>query len=123
MIQTDMDYLGNHILVEFYGCHREIISDHQLIESELVRAAELSNAKIIGSNAHLFEPQGVSAVVIIAESHLTIHTWPEHGYAAVDLFYCSDTVNPRAAFDYLKNALCAQRTSSIEMKRGLLNDM
>ena len=82
------------------------------------QAAELAGATIVSSNFHHFSPHGVSGVVIIAESHLTIHTWPEYGYAAVDLFTCGDTVDPWIAFDFLKNELECEHQSAIELKRG-----
>jgi S-adenosylmethionine decarboxylase proenzyme len=118
-----MKTLGNHILVEMYGCNRDTLNDAKTIESEMVKAAELINARVVNSSAHNFSPQGVSAVVIIAESHLTMHTWPEYGYAAVDLFICTGTLEPMIAFEHLKNALQATHTSTIELKRGQLNDM
>ncbi len=70
---------------------------------------------------HLFNPHGVSGVVVIAESHLAIHTWPEYGYAAVDLFTCGDDVSPDVAFEYLKEKLGATTFTAFEMKRGILD--
>ena len=118
-----MKSLGTHILVELFGCNREILNDSRKIKSEMIKAAELINATIVASSAHNFKPQGVSAVVVISESHLTMHTWPEYQYAAVDLFICTDTADPWIAFNHLKKVLQASHTSTIEMKRGQLHDM
>jgi S-adenosylmethionine decarboxylase proenzyme len=118
-----MKALGNHILVEFYGCDADRLNDTAFIENEMNKAAEICGATIVGSNFHAFEPYGVSGVVVIAESHLTIHTWPEYQYAAVDLFTCGDSVDPWIAFDHLKKTLEADHTSTIEMKRGQLHDI
>lgn len=113
------EQLGRHILVEYYNCNKEILKNHNLIEEHMKQAAIESKATIVQSVFHLFNPWGVSGAVIISESHLTIHTWPEYGYAAVDLFTCGDTVNPWDAFDYLSNVLEAEKTETTEVPRGL----
>ena len=100
-----IEQLGRHILVEYYNCNKEILKDHKIIEEHMKEAAIVSNATIVTSCFHKFNPWGVSGAVIIQESHLTIHTWPEYGYAAVDLFTCGDTVNPWLAFKYLEDAM------------------
>jgi len=117
-----MQALGKHILVEFYGCNPERLKDTEMLQTEFENAADMSGATVVDSTFHTFNPYGVSGVVVIAESHLTIHTWPEYGYAAVDLFTCGDTVDPWKAFSYLKSVLESSNTSTIEMKRGQLND-
>lgn len=117
-----MQALGKHILVEFYGCNPEKLKDTAMLQAEFENAADMSGATVVDSTFHTFSPYGVSGVVVIAESHLTIHTWPEYGYAAVDLFTCGDTVDPWKAFSYLKSVLESSNTSTIEMKRGQLND-
>ena len=89
-----MEALGRHILVEFYNCSPELMNDVVHIEKSMVEAAETAGATVINSTFHHFSPYGVSGVVVIQESHLAIHTWPEFGYAAVDLFTCGDSVNP-----------------------------
>ena len=116
-----MSALGNHILVEFSGCEPEIMNGVSSIENAMVEAAEKAGATVINSTFHHFSPYGVSGVVVIQESHLAIHTWPEYGYAAVDLFTCGDQVDPWISFDSLKEAFKAQNYSAIEMKRGALN--
>ncbi|MDD4746539.1 MAG: polyamine aminopropyltransferase [Salinivirgaceae bacterium] len=116
-----MGALGKHILVEFNGCKPEIMNDVSFIEKSMVDAAVKSGATVINSTFHHFSPYGVSGVVVIQESHLAIHTWPEYGYAAVDLFTCGDTVNPWVSFDELKTRFGAKNYSALELKRGSVN--
>lgn len=113
-----MDSLGRHILVEFTDCDTDILDDVQVIESEMIAAAVKASATLINATFHHFSPLGVSGVIVIQESHFAIHTWPEYGYAAVDLFTCGDSVEPWKAFDYLKSAFVAGNYSAIEMRRG-----
>ncbi|PLX15908.1 MAG: spermidine synthase [Salinivirgaceae bacterium] len=116
-----MESLGRHILVEFTGCNADIMDEVQVIEEDMITAAEKSGATIINSTFHHFSPLGVSGVVVIQESHLAIHTWPEYGYAAVDLFTCGDMVEPWVAFEFLKEAFGAKNYSAIEMRRGSIS--
>jgi S-adenosylmethionine decarboxylase len=115
-----LNSLATHILVELYEGDPECLDNAGLIETEMVKAAEMINATIISSHAHNFEPHGVSAVVIIAESHLTMHTWPEHCYAAVDLFICTKKKDPAIAFNHLQRILKAKRISVTEINRGVI---
>lgn len=114
-----MEALGRQILVEFYDCKESTINDVEYIESSLIRATKASNATIISHNFHKFSPYGVSGVVVIAESHVTIHTWPEYNYAAVDIFTCGDTIDPWVIQEHLKEYFESKNVSSMEMKRGL----
>lgn len=116
-----MEALGRHILVEFHDCDSAILNDSTLIENHMVEAARLAGATVISSTFHHFSPHGVSGVVVIAESHLAIHTWPEYGYAAVDLFTCGDECNPWNAFHHLKEAFGSQRSIETELRRGQLD--
>ncbi len=118
-----MKALGNHILVEFYNCDTDILNNVKFIEKAMNEATILSGATIVGSHFHTFNPHGVSGVVIIAESHLSIHTWPEYGYAAVDIFTCGETIDAGKAFQHLKDSFRAKHTATIEMKRGQLHDI
>ncbi|WP_456399138.1 adenosylmethionine decarboxylase [Mesoaciditoga sp.] len=113
-----MKSLGRHLLVEFYDCDKEILDDVAAIEDHMRAAARKANSTIVNSTFHRFSPYGVSGVVVIAESHLSIHTWPEYGYAAVDLFTCGESVDPWKAFEYLKDVLKSKRESTMELKRG-----
>jgi spermidine synthase len=118
-----MNALGRHILVEFIGCSPEVLNDVTVIEKSMVEAAQKAGATVIQSSFHHFSPFGASGVVVIQESHLAIHTWPEYGYAAVDLFTCGDTVDPWLSFDWLKTAFQAKQHSALEMYRGSLSLM
>lgn len=111
------DALGHHILVEFMGCDPHLMNDVSMIEREMVAAAQKANATVINSTFHHFSPYGVSGVVVIQESHLAIHTWPEYGYAAVDLFTCGE-MDAWISFDYLKEKFKSKQYSALEMKRG-----
>ena len=117
-----MDALGTHLVLELEGCRRELLSDLNFLRSTLLSAAEEAGATIMGDSFHSFDPyDGVSGVVIIAESHFSIHTWPEHGYAAMDIFTCGNSVDSGTAVDLLVSALEARHLSVIELKRGILH--
>lgn len=110
--------LGRHILVEFYGCDSQIMNDVVQIEQYMVQAAKEAQATVVNSTFHHFSPYGVSGVVVIEESHLAIHTWPEFGYAAVDIFTCGSSVNPWISYKYLEEHFKASYGSSMELLRG-----
>ena len=108
--------------MELYDCNDQLLNEPEFIEQEMLKAAELSKATVISSSAHHFNPYGVSGVVVIAESHITIHTWPEHNYAAVDIFTCGETVDPWVISKHLEEALECQQISQSEIKRGLFSE-
>jgi len=114
-----MQALGRQILVEFYDCDKDILTDEKYIAKAMVEACEVGKATVVAHTFHSFSPFGVSGVVVIAESHVAIHTWPEYGYAAVDIFTCGDTIEPWLLFNFLKNAFRSQKASNMEIKRGL----
>ena len=113
-----MKSLGRHILVEFHGCNADILNDVPRIEHDMIESATRAGATIINSVFHHFSPFGVSGVVVIQESHLAIHTWPEYRYAAVDLFTCGNSVNPWVSYESLKAAFQAEHGSAVEINRG-----
>jgi spermidine synthase len=115
-----MNALGRHIIVEFYNCHPDKINDVHHIEHSMVEAAQQAGATVINSTFHHFSPFGISGVVVIEQSHLSIHTWPEYQFASVDLFTCGETINPWISFDYLKKQFKAGHFSSLELHRGQL---
>ena len=114
-----MNALGRHLLVELYDCDREVLNDLDLIRDVMVKAAIDCGAVVLGDSFHRFSPQGVSGVVVIAESHLSIHTWPEYGYAAVDVFTCGTTVRPEKAAEVLIDRLGSKHHSLTEIPRGV----
>lgn len=113
--------LGTHLLVELRDCNHEILKSLEKVRSALVSAAKEAKATIVDISFHEFNPFGISGVVVIAESHLTIHTWPEYDYAAVDIFTCGDTIKPEVAASYLIQQFESKNPSIVEMKRGILS--
>ncbi|MDK2984621.1 MAG: S-adenosylmethionine decarboxylase [Clostridia bacterium] len=114
-----MKALGRHVLAEIYGCKFDILNDIAKVEKIMVEAALKAGAEVREVAFHKFSPQGVSGVVVISESHLAIHTWPELGYAAVDVFTCGETVDPWDACNYLTQNFEAKDVSAKEVTRGL----
>jgi len=115
-----LNALGRHLLVELHDCNKEVLNDLGLLRDIMVKAAIDCGAVVLGDSFHHFNPQGVSGVVIIAESHLSIHTWPEYGYAAVDIFTCGTFVNPDKAAEVLIEKLGSKNHSIMEIPRGVL---
>ena len=111
--------LGRHLLVEFYGCHADILNDVELICDIMKEAAIQAGATVVDKMFRKFIPHGVSGMIMIEESHLSIHTWPEHGYAAVDLFTCGENVDPHRGFELLKGSLQSDQYVVREIMRGL----
>lgn len=116
-----MQALGTQILVELYDCESEKLNDRNYIENALTDAARRSGATIVATTFHTFSPFGVSGVLVIAESHVSIHTWPEYQYAAVDIFTCGDRIDPWIIHNGIKKALGAKNTSVTELKRGIFD--
>ncbi|MCA9543292.1 MAG: adenosylmethionine decarboxylase [Myxococcales bacterium] len=113
-----MDTQGTHLLAEYHGCPADALDDVKRVESILNDAAVAAGATVMQSAFHRFRPHGVSGVVILAESHLSVHTWPERGYAAVDLYTCG-TVDAQAAHAWLARELRAERADLLWVERGL----
>lgn len=107
MITPKKTILGRHFTIEYSQCDSEILNDVKKLEVIFTQTAKNSGATVISSNFNAFNPIGVSGVVIIAESHFTVHTWPEFGYAAVDIFTCGETINFQFAISTLKKELNA----------------
>lgn len=116
-----MHALGTHLLVELRDCNPEIIRDLEKVKNALVSAAKEAKATIVDISFHEFSPFGISGMVIIAESHLSIHTWPEYSYAAVDIFTCGDVIKPEVAASYLIGEFESKSPSLVELKRGILS--
>jgi S-adenosylmethionine decarboxylase proenzyme len=112
--------LGIQILVELFDCNREKLNDIDFIREILEEAARSTGSTIMTSEFRYFEPQGISGLVMIAESHLSIHTWPEYGYAAADIFTCGNRVFPWKAVPVLEKGLEAETSATQELKRGIL---
>lgn len=112
-----MNTLGRHLLVEYHGCDRAVLDDAAGLEALLRRAAEEAGATVVRTVLHRFAPQGVSGVVVVEESHLSIHTWPECGYAAVDFYTCGDCT-PDLGEGRLREGLRAERVEVMAVERG-----
>jgi len=115
-----MKALGQHLILELYGCSPKTLSSVSGVQDAMLKAARAADATIIDSIFHLFKPHGVSGVVVIAESHFAIHTWPEHRYASVDLYTCGNKTRPWEAFKALKRLFKASHYSVMKLERGLL---
>jgi len=115
-----VDYLGRQVTVDFFDCDKSVLNDPEKIETIMVAAAKAGKATVVKSLFHKFNPYGVSGVVVIAESHLAIHTWPEYGFASVDVFTCGPVVDPRVCQRHLAKDLCSKRSEYHEFKRGIL---
>ena len=115
-----MNALGRHFLLELKDCDRKLLNDLEALRKSLKDAAVECGAEVLGDSFHRFSPQGVSGVVVIAESHLFVHTWPEHGYAAIDIFTCGTRVQPEIAVNALIAKLGSKNHIVIEIQRGIL---
>jgi len=116
-----LNALGKHLLLELKDCDKEVLNDLDFLKSALLVAATEAGAMILGESFHRFNPQGVSGVVVIAESHLFIHTWPEYGYAAADIFTCGNSVQPGKAAEVLIERLGSKNHSATNIPRGILD--
>ena len=110
--------LGRQVLLEFYGCRQECLDDAEFIKATMLEAARRAHATVVQATFNRFSPHGVSGVVVIAESHLAIHTWSEHGFAAIDIFTCGSKVLPKVAYQYLVKTLKPRETSRQDIERG-----
>ena len=111
--------LGKQVLIDLYGCDPVVLGDPLRLKRVLEDAARAARATIVSSHFHHFSQQGVSGVVIIAESHLTIHTWPELGTASIDIYTSGTSADPRLALPVLRAGLAARRERLAELGRGL----
>lgn len=114
--------LSRHILAELYGCDRGLLDDLSSVREFLLNATRAIGATVVGDTFHRFSPQGVTGVVAIAESHLSIHTWPEHSYATVDVHTCAD-LDPHPGLKSLAADLRAGSLRIQEIARGLPGDL
>ena len=114
--------LGRQLTIEYYSCAANILLNKDTVEKALLKAAKESGATIISSSFHDFKPQGVSGVVIIAESHFTVHAWPEHDYAAVDIFTCGDSIDLEVAINSMKDSFKSENVVvSSDQNRGMIS--
>ena len=115
---TSPETLGTHLLLELNDCDSGLLDELDLIETAMVEAAREAGASILGRSFHKFTPRGVTGIVAIAESHLAIHTWPEHGYAAVDIFTCGESFAPDRAAQLIIGSLKCRNPVTTTIRRG-----
>jgi S-adenosylmethionine decarboxylase len=115
--------LGSHVLIEMFGCEGGMLKAEQYVGKAMRDAAVESKATVVEQSFHEFKPWGVSGAVIIQESHYTIHTWPEHRYAAIDLFYCGGGVQVHKAVDVLTERFKPERIKFLVVRRGLQHEV
>ncbi|MAQ55082.1 MAG: adenosylmethionine decarboxylase [SAR202 cluster bacterium] len=114
-----MEVLGSHLLLELKDCNSELLNDLSYIRKAMIETAQEVGATIVGESFHHFSPQGVTGILAIAESHISIHTWPEYGYAAADIFSCGTSFRPREAASKLAESLECRNPEIKEIARGL----
>ena len=106
--ENELVYKSKHCLLELYKCDYEKLNDESFLRCSLNNAAKLANATVLNLISNKFEPHGVTAIALLAESHLSIHTWPEVNYSAVDIFTCGQKMRPDISCKYLIQALMAE---------------
>ena len=114
-----MNGLGLHLLLELNECNPKLLNDIDFIRQTLLTTAHDVGATVVGESFHRFSPQGVTGILAIAESHISIHTWPEFGYAAADIFACGSSFRPREAAEILAEKLQSQDPEILEVHRGM----
>jgi len=119
MADKEHNPIGHHYIAEASGCDPEIISDVAKVQQILVKSAEIAGAHVWAVSFQKFPPQGVSGVVVISESHISTHTWPEHGYGALDFYSCGNDVDPEKGVLYAVEAFGASSSHITEITRGI----
>ncbi|MBP2655267.1 MAG: speH [Firmicutes bacterium] len=113
-----MKIIGKHLTVDMYGCSFENLDNLEFIRSAMLTAVREANMTLLDFSYHKFEPQGLTALALLAESHMSIHTYPEFSYAAIDVFTCGDHSRPDKAVAILKNLLKPEKTKITNIRRG-----
>jgi len=113
-----METKGRHLILEISGCDPEVLNSIEKVRSILTEAANRANAEVRETAFHRFHPHGVSGVVVISESHLSVHTWPEHGYAALDIYTCGEDTDPWKALKFAAEGFKAKEVYLTSISRG-----
>ena len=113
-----LSHQSKHLLLELYRCDEDKLNDEPFLRCSLNKAAKIAKAKVLNLISNKFEPQGVTAIALLAESHISIHTWPESNYSAVDIFTCGQNMLPELASQYLIEALQAEEHSMRIIERN-----
>ena len=118
-----MNVLGIHLLLELRECNPKLLDDINYVREAILGAAHGVGAHVVGESFHQFSPQGVTGILAIAESHISIHTLPEHRYAAADIFTCGTSFQPRKAAEILIQKLESKSQDITEVRRGLIAEV
>lgn len=110
---------GRHLILDLYDCDQALLDNYEELERLLQVSLNMAGAKILRMFGEKFQPQGVTLLALLAESHASIHTWPELGYAAIDLYTCGDTTNTHKAAEFLKAKLKAKQSIEKELVRSI----
>ena len=116
--EQKLSHQSKHLLLELYKCDCEKLNDESFLRCILNRASKLANATVLNLISNKFEPQGVTAIALLAESHISIHTWPESNYSAVDIFTCGQNMMPDLDSQYLIESLMAKEHSLRVIERN-----
>jgi S-adenosylmethionine decarboxylase len=109
---------GRHLILDLYECDQELLDDYDKLEGLLLTALQMSGATILRIIGEKFEPQGVTLLALLAESHASVHSWPEIGYCAIDLYTCGDTTQTHKAAEFLKYKLKSKQIEQKELVRS-----
>lgn len=116
-----MEYstFGRHVAVDVWGVQEDLLNDPEWLQAHMIEAAEACGATVLSVQGKQFEPQGATVLVMLSESHISIHTYPERGFAAIDCYTCGDTVDPEMAMNYMLSVLKPEKTHAKKLIRGL----
>jgi S-adenosylmethionine decarboxylase len=117
---TPLVPVGRHCILELYDCPTHLLNNPVFIKQALQEAAKVAKSTLLNEISHHFEPYGVTALALLAESHISIHTWPEYGYIAVDIFTCGEHAEPEKACEYLVQTFQASKHVLMKLPRGKL---
>jgi S-adenosylmethionine decarboxylase len=118
---TDVKSVGRHLVLELWGCSN--LNSTSAVEDALLEIVTALNLTLLSMQVHPFSPHGVTGVAIVSESHVVIHTWPELGYAAVDVFTCGEQRDPEDAVPILREYFAPERVQVMEMTRGVFQEV
>lgn len=115
-----MEYstFGRHVAIDTWGVQFDLLNDAEFLKREMIEAAEACGATVLSVQAKQFSPQGATVLVLLSESHLSIHTYPERGFAALDCYTCGETVDPQIAIDYMVSVLKPEKVYAKKLVRG-----
>ena len=110
---------GRHLILDLYDCDQEILNDYEELQRLLEASLVMAKANVLRIFGEKFQPQGVTLLALLSESHASIHTWPEIGYCAIDLYTCGNTTQTHRAAEFLKTKLKAKTSEEKELVRSI----